>query len=178
MDILSILKLIAGAAGWPVVTGIAILGCGVALWVKNQRLEFLKEQNETLTKQLEEKEQSSPTALLERIANRNKLLNEEFEFLNNDLKANEKRIKEIEKEKETIEKELEEISAKLCESLRYCKFKCHFCFLPPLPEEEIKIPIVKDGEKLLVNLYAKCPNCGHKIMKITERNNTDDLGIK
>lgn len=178
MDILTTLTLVAEWAGWPIIAVLSILGSGTALWVKNQRIETLKESNEWLKIQLSDAEKMSPTAIVERLAAQNKIFEDEFETLYADYKVNEHRIKEIKKEKENIAIEMDNISKILYETSGYCKYNCAYCHLPPMPDGMAQIPIIRDGKNLLVQFHAKCPSCGHKTMSIQHNENHNNYRLK
>ncbi len=166
MNTLEALTKIAEWTGWPLVTILTIFACGLALWLFKQRFEILKASNELLKTKLTDAEQMSPTAIVERLASKNKILNDEFDSLHSDFKLNEQRIKEIEKEKEKIEIELEGIADVLCNATSYCKFNCSFCFKTTMSNEAVEFPIERQGEKLIVTIYGKCQKCGHENMSI------------
>ena len=173
MDIFPILTAIADWTGWAFVAILAILGGGIALWITNQRfesmnqrIEALKESNEWLKLRLADAENFAPSALVERLTSRYKAVNDELELLNADYKANEQRIKTIEFEKQQITTEFENIASSLYKAvLETCSYNCLYCSQPNRIGK-VEIPLVRDGERFIIDIESKCQSCGHKTMSI------------
>ena len=170
MDMLVILTAVADWAGWYVVAILVILGSGVGLWVTNQRIEGLKEQNEWLKIRLGDAEKFTPSALVERYASRHKILSDELELLHVDNKANEQRIKEIETEKKKITEELDNIASSLFRAIESCSLRCQFCYSDGRNTRHVGIPVARDGERYLIDIESICKDCGHKTISISNTN--------
>lgn len=168
MDITAVLTELANWIGWPVVAILSVLGGSIAIWIMNQRTESLKESNEWLKLRLEDSQNFSPGALLERLTARHKYLNEEIELLYNDYKVNEQKIQELESEKNEIAEELENVFEQLFNALQACGLKCLFCNQPDKDIRRVGIPITRDGEKFMVDIEAICEGCGHKTISISK----------
>ena len=177
MDLFPILTAIAEWTGWAFIAVLAIFGGAVAVWIANQRyenlnqsvtqrIESLKESNEWLKLRLSDAENFAPSALIERLTSRYKAVNEELELLYEDHKANEERITLIESEKQQIATEFDKIASSLYKAVEEtCSYNCAFC-VQTIKPQKVEIPLVKDGERLVIDIESKCQKCGHKTMTI------------
>jgi hypothetical protein len=168
MEIITTLTEVAKLFGWPVVAILSVLGGSIAIWIMNQRIETLKDANEWLKQRLEEAQNFSPGALLDRLTTRHKYLNEELELLYDDFKANEEKIQVLESEKNGIAEELENIFEQLFNALQACGFNCLFCNQPNKDVQQVGIPVRHDGERFIIDIEAICQGCGHKTIRISK----------
>lgn len=117
MDIYNLITEVAKWVGWPIITIILLLGGGYVFWVLNQRIDGLKEINGWLEAKAKDAESYSPSALVERLATRHKILTEELEKLHADYKSEKQKIDELEAEKKRRIDELEAQKDKVAEEL-------------------------------------------------------------
>jgi hypothetical protein len=107
MDIYSLITQIANWVGWPIITGALLLSGGYAFWVLNQRIEALKEKNDWLEARVKDAEAYSPSALVERLAERHKILSDQLEILQAEYKSEKQKNESLEAEKNDMIIELE-----------------------------------------------------------------------
>lgn len=169
MDLFSAFTMISQWTGWAPIAVIAVVGSIATVWVKNQRIEIIKDRNDDLNRQLEKFENNSPSAVVERLSERNKILNKEFDLLHNDYKNNEQKIMALEKERENIKLEFKKMADIICSAAGDCVFQCSFCFKPDEEVQKIEIPIKKLGGDVIVSIDTKCPKCGHKTMTMKDK---------
>ncbi len=164
MDLLSAFTMISQWTGWAAIAVIAVIGSVATVWVKNQRIEILKDKNDDLDQQIEKLESNSPSAIVERLYERNEILNKEFELLHNDYKHNKQKIEALEKEREKIKLEFEKMADIICSAIGHCIFKCPFCFTNGEQKQKIELPIKRSGGDVIVTIEPICPKCGYETM--------------
>jgi len=106
-------NILANWVGWPVVVAFLLVSGGYAYWAFKKHINFLKEKNDWLEKEVNNLKEYSPDVLAQRLANRLKILGDELERLHIDQEVSKEVIKFREFELAQVNKEIETLKNQL-----------------------------------------------------------------
>jgi DNA repair exonuclease SbcCD ATPase subunit len=161
---------ISSWVGWPVVVALLILGGSYAYFVFQNRLDFLKDKNEWLDKQVDELKKFTPDVLAQRLSERLRILTEELERLSVDHKTNQEVIQKKETELNEVKGEIFDLQYQiqraedLLQLVSDFGLMCPQCGAPLISKETHYELVEYGGRELDIDHEIIVYDCGRKII--------------
>lgn len=157
---------IADWSGWPVIVALLLLAGATMNWAWNHRVETLKEKNDWLETQLNERRNYSPDILAQRLSDRLKMQSEELERLHSDSEINQELIKQKERELRTTKQSIAELQSQLMVARNFLQengLACPICGSPLESVELVMEPIIYQGRDMDIEHEIARYSCGYEI---------------